>query len=673
MKVVDRGVIRAALLSVPGVANAEVRPDRRAGGVGTLRLEVDPGADRVAVAEAVRDVLRQRFRLGVDAAALAAAEGPGQARLTPLMDELDEPTPAMTRPAAGAGVDRHPPVPREPVPVPGPGAEPGEGTMEQPARTAGTPYGDTGDTAAGRGTAADGLRPQAFPSRSAQTPRQPFLGEPGPFPHSGGYDNPAGHPDGEPEHAPPSGEPHRTGPVPDAASGAHRLSGDESGLPGGAYPGTEHGPISPAYGTPAAGHAPAGPAHPEPPGGDAPAAEQPEHVRRHPGWPEQFPAQPGAYPAPPRWPGQPGQPGGHQPAPEQPAPEPAPRTAPEGARHTAPAGRAPAPPENFGEPFVPTPLPGFPAPAAYQPSAPSAEAPAGDQPYQAKPATADQPESPRQQTGPQPRAEDGLPAPAEGTLRAAGHPEGEPAAEGTDPGGSRAEGEAAAAAEERAQDIPRTPHDHAGSGPQWSHQTAGSRAQGVDQVPRPEAGTPAVAEEWAEARPAHAARPDRPYPADWPGQSVPRAEAALTRRHPAEPLRDHARLALDAVEVTAGRLAARATVRLVAYGRVYTGECDAPVIRSSMNKAVSRATLRAVEAATGQRVCCETEQLEIVTYGLERVVLVVVSMATSRHNDLVAGAAVVRGDLRYAVARATLDAVNRRVEPLVLQDRDETG
>ncbi|KWX10595.1 hypothetical protein TR74_02705 [Carbonactinospora thermoautotrophica] len=154
---------------------------------------------------------------------------------------------------------------------------------------------------------------------------------------------------------------------------------------------------------------------------------------------------------------------------------------------------------------------------------------------------------------------------------------------------------------------------------------------------------------------------------------MPRAEAALTRRHPAEPLRDHARLALDAVEVTAGRLAARATVRLVAYGRVYTGECDAPVIRSSMNKAVSRATLRAVEAATGQRVCCETEQLEIVTYGLERVVLVVVSMATSRHNDLVAGAAVVRGDLRYAVARATLDAVNRRVEPLVLQDRDETG
>ena len=91
------------------------------------------------------------------------------------------------------------------------------------------------------------------------------------------------------------------------------------------------------------------------------------------------------------------------------------------------------------------------------------------------------------------------------------------------------------------------------------------------------------------------------------------------------------------------------------------------MIRSATNRAISRATLRAVEMATGQRVRCETEQLEIVTYGRDEVVLVVVSMASQQGMEVMAGAAVVRDDPRTAVARATLDAVNRRVEPFVIQ------
>jgi hypothetical protein len=50
-------------------------------------------------------------------------------------------------------------------------------------------------------------------------------------------------------------------------------------------------------------------------------------------------------------------------------------------------------------------------------------------------------------------------------------------------------------------------------------------------------------------------------------------------------------------------------------------------------------------------------------------VSVVVRLQAGRGDEDLLGASVVRGDLQDAVVRATLDAVNRRVEPLLLEDR----
>ncbi len=65
MTVTDHGDLVSALLGVPGVAAAAVEPT--AGGPGTLRLQLAPGADEVGVAGAVNRMLRSRFGLAVDA------------------------------------------------------------------------------------------------------------------------------------------------------------------------------------------------------------------------------------------------------------------------------------------------------------------------------------------------------------------------------------------------------------------------------------------------------------------------------------------------------------------------------------------------------------------------------------------------------------------------------
>lgn len=56
-----------ALRAVPGVASADIEPDDRPEGAGTLRLQLAPGADEVQVATSVNRVLREQFGLAVDA------------------------------------------------------------------------------------------------------------------------------------------------------------------------------------------------------------------------------------------------------------------------------------------------------------------------------------------------------------------------------------------------------------------------------------------------------------------------------------------------------------------------------------------------------------------------------------------------------------------------------
>ena len=62
------------------------------------------------------------------------------------------------------------------------------------------------------------------------------------------------------------------------------------------------------------------------------------------------------------------------------------------------------------------------------------------------------------------------------------------------------------------------------------------------------------------------------------------------------------------------------------------------------------------------------EHVELAATGDERTALVVLSMLTDRVTQRLSGASVVREDVRQAVIRAVLAAVNRRVEPMLATD-----
>ncbi len=135
--------------------------------------------------------------------------------------------------------------------------------------------------------------------------------------------------------------------------------------------------------------------------------------------------------------------------------------------------------------------------------------------------------------------------------------------------------------------------------------------------------------------------------AEIPGQRVA-LRPAITRMH----------LVSSGLEVTA-------TVSLSSGERITAGEARGSASQSGVHRAVANATLRAVEELVDGQVRFELDHLEVSPMGNERTVVVALTLLSARGTERLTGAAAVREDVRQAVIRATLDALNRRVEVLL--------
>ena len=159
-------------------------------------------------------------------------------------------------------------------------------------------------------------------------------------------------------------------------------------------------------------------------------------------------------------------------------------------------------------------------------------------------------------------------------------------------------------------------------------------------------------------------------------RTMPPAPPPAKPSRPAEAARGSApaaptarpRLVIERVQLVSAGLTTSVTVVLGvggAGGRSVQGCADGTATTGSLHRSVAAATLRAVEAAAGDGVRFDVEHVEVARTGTDRTALVVVTMVTERATQRLSGASVVREDVRQAVIRAVLAAVNRRVEPLI--------
>lgn len=166
-----------------------------------------------------------------------------------------------------------------------------------------------------------------------------------------------------------------------------------------------------------------------------------------------------------------------------------------------------------------------------------------------------------------------------------------------------------------------------------------------------------------------------PAPArDGPGPSAEQApERQAAPSMPDVTVTRPCRLVIERVQLVSAGLGTSVTVVLGLDGRSFEGSAEGTTTSGSLHRSVAGATLRAVEGVVGGSVRFDVEHVEIATTGTDRTALAVVTMVTGRATQRLSGASVVREDVRQAVIRAVLAAVNRRLEPMLAAQEDRAS
>lgn len=132
-----------------------------------------------------------------------------------------------------------------------------------------------------------------------------------------------------------------------------------------------------------------------------------------------------------------------------------------------------------------------------------------------------------------------------------------------------------------------------------------------------------------------------------------------------------ARVVIDHVQVNMFGLDATVEVRLAAGERRALGLASGPAVDGYVTRLAAVSAAKAIdqllhdvdpEGETGR---CFVEHTGVVPFGATEVAVVVVQLVCEGWVEQLAGCAVVAGDPRQAVVRATLGAVNRRLEALL--------
>ncbi|PWU44432.1 hypothetical protein DLJ46_26070, partial [Micromonospora globispora] len=159
------------------------------------------------------------------------------------------------------------------------------------------------------------------------------------------------------------------------------------------------------------------------------------------------------------------------------------------------------------------------------------------------------------------------------------------------------------------------------------------------------------------------------------GTSYSGGQMTTTETAPSRPLNTDGasgpRVVIDHVQVSTFGLDATVEVRLIAGGETAVGHSTGPAVDGYVLRLCAVAAAAAVDellrgaVQSSDRGRCFVEHAAVVPFGNCEVATVVVLLVCDGWVEQLAGSALVAGDPRQAVVRATLAAVNRRLEALL--------
>lgn len=127
-------------------------------------------------------------------------------------------------------------------------------------------------------------------------------------------------------------------------------------------------------------------------------------------------------------------------------------------------------------------------------------------------------------------------------------------------------------------------------------------------------------------------------------------------------LKELNRIKYDGISINAAETSIECSVRLNYEDEIFEAELNR--VRTVLNsrKVVAEAAIKAIEKIIGQTSAFDIQDV-VITNGRDiSFVSVVVNMINRGQEEALVGSAIIRNDINEAIVKATLDAVNRRVQ-----------
>jgi hypothetical protein len=229
-----------------------------------------------------------------------------------------------------------------------------------------------------------------------------------------------------------------------------------------------------------------------------------------------------------------------------------------------------------------------------------------------------------------------------------------------------------ASSDDRAQE----PEQEQAAAPAAPAATAPDHSERLPHEPR-EPGEPSEPREPGEpSEPREPGEPSEPREPGEPSEPGERSAPALPATAPsvsgaeailADPAQSRVRAALRDLVTRQGEREVEVVATLQAGGRQGRAEAQGLPTRRGAWRAVAEATVGALRQLTGGHLRAGVDRVTVTAHDEVAMATVVVTVLSDRGEETLLGASLLRDDPEAAVMRATLDALNRRVEPWLPQ------
>jgi hypothetical protein len=126
------------------------------------------------------------------------------------------------------------------------------------------------------------------------------------------------------------------------------------------------------------------------------------------------------------------------------------------------------------------------------------------------------------------------------------------------------------------------------------------------------------------------------------------------------------RIEVEEISINVNGSHIKAGVKLLQDGVSYHAEEEGLNTVTNSYRIIANTTLKALQQIIRGSYVFTTEDVERITIGKKEVMVVAISIVNYHKEEMLVGTAVVKGDFKETIIRATLDAVNRRLARLLI-------